>query len=324
MLGTRTAPSFALVQEGLAAAEACLREITPGQHPALTAAAERLLNAGGKRIRPTLVLLTAGIFPADPAHVVSLAAAVELLHTATLVHDDLIDGAGQRRGRPTLNAHWPADAAVLTGDYLFARAADLVTRTNNIPIIHLFTQTLMTIVNGEIKQKFSGPWNAGRDDYFERIYAKTAAMFVLSAEAAAVLGEADEDSVHALRSFGRQVGIAYQIVDDILDFVGSPEQIGKPTGSDLRQGLLTLPAIIHIENRPDDGDVLALLNGNLEDPDLIPRVVTAVRHSGAVNEALLEARQFVARGQLALRMLPDSEYTAALSEIAQYVVERDF
>jgi geranylgeranyl pyrophosphate synthase len=314
---------FAPIQEGLAAVETRLGEVVQGQHEALTAATERLLSAGGKRIRPAICLMTAGIFDADPDHAVSLAAAVEMLHTATLVHDDLIDGALLRRGTPTLNVNWSPAAAVLTGDYLFARAANLVTRTHDVRVMNLFAKTLMVILNGEVRQQFS-QGRTNRDDYYERIYAKTAAMFVLATEAAAALAGADSTSIEALKAFGRQVGMAYQIVDDVLDFVGSPDQVGKPVGSDLRQGLFTLPALYYVQAHPGDPDVQALLNGCMGDADTVARVVAAVRDSGAVDAAKREAHEFVARGQLALAQVPDSVHTVALSAIADYVGRRSF
>ena len=318
-----TAELFAPVQEGLAAVEACLRQAVQDQHSSLTAATERLLNAGGKRIRPAICLMAASIFEANPDRCVSLAASVEMMHTATLVHDDLIDGAALRRGVPTLNADWPADAIVLAGDYLFARAASLIAQTNHPRLIELFAKTLMIVVNGEIKQRFSGRGCINRGDYYERIYAKTAAMFVLATEAAATLGEADPSSLEALSEFGREVGMAFQIVDDALDFIGTPDQIGKPVGNDLRQGLFTLPAIYYVQAHPDDPDVQALLNGNAKDPGTISRVVEVVRTSGAVDETLREARAYVARGQLALERLPPSPYVAALSAVSHYIVDRN-
>jgi geranylgeranyl pyrophosphate synthase len=320
---------FAPIQEGLAAVETRLREIAQGQHDSLTAATERLLSSGGKRVRSAMVLLTAGVFTADLAPgqggfdlAVSLAAAVEMLHTATLVHDDMIDGALLRRGAPTLSAAWSPGLTVLMGDYLFARAAGLVAQTDDLRIMNLFAETLRVIVNGEIRQKFSQGC-VERDDYYERIYAKTAAMFVLCTRAAAMLGGADEASLEASGEFGRQVGLAFQIVDDVLDFVGSPGLMGKPAGSDLRQGLFTLPAIYYFEAHPDDPDMHALLNGRARDPDVIPRVVAAVRESDAISKALREARELAARGQLALARLPDSPHVATLSALADYIVHRD-
>ena len=318
-----TAELFAPVRAELAEVEMRLRGAIASQHASLTAATERLLNAGGKRIRPAICLMTASIFGADPDRSISLAAAIEMMHTATLVHDDLIDEALLRRGVPTLNADWPADAIVLAGDYLFARAAGLIAQTNDTRVVDLFARTLMTVVNGEIKQRFLDRGRLSRDDYDERIYAKTAAMFVLATEAAATLGKADPASLKALSEFGRQVGMAFQIVDDALDFIGAPDQIGKPVGSDLRQGVFTLPAIHYAQAHPDDPDMKALLNGHAQDPDTISRVVAAVRASGAVDEALKQARAFVAQSQIELARLPASPCVAALSAISCYIVERN-
>jgi len=322
MKATCTAELFAPIQEGLAVVETRLREAPAGQHAALAAATEHLLKAGGKRIRPALCLLSAGIFGADPERSVSLAAAIEMLHTATLIHDDLVDGALMRRGVPTLSAERAPDVVVLMGDYLFARAAGLLAETDDLRILQLSAGTLMTIINGEIQQKYARG-HISREDYYERIYAKTAALFVLCAEAAAILGSADQADQEALAEFGRAVGMAYQIVDDVLDFVGTPDQTGKPAGSDLRQGLFTLPAIYYCESHPDDPDMRALLQGRGQEDGVIPQVVSAVRASGAIEAALSEAHAFAARAQLTLANIPDSPYATALSALAHYVVDRD-
>jgi geranylgeranyl pyrophosphate synthase len=321
-LKTTSAELFAPVQEELAAVEARLREAAQDQHDALTAATARLLSSGGKRIRPAMSLLTASVFEADLDLAVSLASAVEMLHTATLVHDDLIDGSLLRRGVPTLNATWSPDLAVLMGDYLFARAAGLVAQTNNLRIINLFANTLRVIVNGEVKQKFS-QGSVDLDDYYERIYAKTAAMFVLATRAAALLGQADEVSLEAISAFGRHVGLAFQIVDDVLDFVGSPDHVGKPVGNDLRQGLFTLPAIYYVQSHPHDPDMHALLNGSARDDDVVMRAVAAVCESDAIAAALQEARELVVQSQLALARLPDAPGVATLSALSRYIVNRD-
>jgi geranylgeranyl pyrophosphate synthase len=313
---------FIPIRDELRAMEKRLCQVAKGQHPNLTAATEHLMSAGGKRIRPAICLLTAGIFDADPDRSVSLAAAIEMLHTATLVHDDLIDGSLLRRGAPTLNADWSPNAVVLTGDYLFAHAAHLGARTDNVQVMKLFAQTLMTIVNGEIEQMFS-PQRVDLDDYVQRIYAKTAALFVLATEAAAVLGNANTAGLSAVREYGRNVGMAFQIVDDVLDFCGTPDRIGKPVGSDLRQGLFTLPAIYYAQAHPDDSDIKTLLNGGIADRGTISRVVAGVCASSAVYEAMQEAHKFVTQAQLALESLPDSAYVAGLSAISQYTVNRD-
>jgi geranylgeranyl pyrophosphate synthase len=317
-----TTELFAPVREGLAAVEARLHEVAQNQHPALTAATDHLLSAGGKRVRPALVLLAAGMFSADWDQSVALAAAVEMLHTATLVHDDLIDGALLRRGVPTLNVDWTPDVTVLTGDYLFARAASLVAQTHNTRIIDRFSRTLMVIVNGEIKQKFSKGL-VSRRDYYERIYAKTAALFRLSTESAAMLGDADEASLEALGQYGWRVGMAFQIVDDVFDFVGTPDKIGKPVGGDLRQGLFTLPAIYYVQDHPYDPDVKALLDGDGADQAIVSRVVAAVSESNAIDKTLEEAHQFVAQAQLALNQLPGSDCREALWAVSEYIVQRE-
>ena len=316
-----TAELFAPVQEGLAAVEARLRQTVQNQHSSLMAATERLLNAGGKRIRPAICLMAASIFEADPDRCVSLAAAVEMMHTATLVHDDLIDGAALRRGVPTLNADWPADAIVLAGDYLFARSASLIAQTNHPRLIELFAQTLMIVVNGEIKQRFSGRGCINRDDYYERIHAKTAAMFVLATEAAATLGEADQASLEALSEFGRQVGMAFQIVDDILDFTGDEAEMGKPVGSDLMQGTLTLPSLLLIDRHPQDNPVGKLFSQRRRQEHL-SQAVEMIRSSDIPQESYSMAAGFGQRAEEALATLPGNEARDTLRDIVHYVLDR--
>lgn len=230
-------------------------------HPDLRAALEHLLAAGGKRVRPTLGLLVGNMLGADEARLVTLGAAVELLHTATLVHDDLIDGALLRRGIPTLNARWSPPATVLTGDFLFARAAKLAADTDHLPLMKAFSETLAIIVNGELTQMFSSRGVIERDNYYKRIYAKTASLFEMTSRAAAMISPVDEHQVEAMRDFGYQIGMAFQVVDDILDFNGDQAAVGKPVGSDLLNGLVTLPAIYYAESHPNDPDVLSLPGG---------------------------------------------------------------
>lgn len=317
------AQMFDPVRDGLNAVEERMREYGPDQHEALTAATEQLLASGGKRIRPAMSLLASGVFDADDDLSVSLAASIEMLHTATLVHDDLIDSSLLRRGLPTLNANWSPGATVLTGDYLFARAADLAAQTNSVRVMKIFARTLMVIVNGEISQMFKSKGVASRDDYYRRIYAKTASVFEAATESGAVVGGATEDEVAALAVYGREVGSAFQIVDDILDFVSDEAHLGKPVGGDLRQGLITLPTLYYLEERPDDRDLRDLLDGHMGDAAIAARAVEAVRNSAAIRASLAEAREFAQRGIAALDILPDGAHTDSLREIAEYVVSRD-
>ena len=168
-----------------------MRSQAEHQHPDLRAALDHLISSGGKRIRPTVTLLIGRILNGDESRLVTLAAAIELLHTATLVHDDLIDGSLLRRGIPTINSKWSPGATVLTGDFMFARAAKLASDTNSIPVMSLFSKTLATIVNGEITQLFSNRCNINREEYYQRIYAKTASLFEASACCAALISTED-------------------------------------------------------------------------------------------------------------------------------------
>ena len=321
---TTTADIFLPIQSDLAAVEAKMRAAAlENQHPALTSALDHLLVSGGKRVRPATALLTARLFDAEPARAVSLAAAIEMLHTATLVHDDLIDGSLLRRGLPTLNAQWTPGATVLTGDFLFARAAELAAQTDSVRVMGVFSHTLMVIVNGEINQMFIGRGEASREGYLNRIYAKTASLFAVAAEAGAILGDADESTVAAMRRYGREMGMAFQIVDDILDFSGDQTRMGKPVGSDLRQGLFTLPVLRYMDHHPDDANVAALLNGHAGESERVAQVVAAVRASPAIDEALDEARAYVARAQAALAAAPANGYRQSLADLAEYFVSRN-
>jgi geranylgeranyl pyrophosphate synthase len=319
-----TVPRFtALARPDLRAVEAKMRESTIEQNSDLTAALEHLLAAGGKRVRPMVSMLAARAFNAPYERSLNIAAAVEMLHTATLVHDDLIDGALLRRGHATLNAQWSPASTVLTGDFVFARAAELAAHAESVRVMNIFAHALMVIVNGELNQMFKGKRQASRELYFQRIYGKTASLFEVAAQAPAILSDADESQVAAMQLYGREVGMAFQIVDDILDFTGSESHVGKPVGSDLRQGLVTLPVLCYLELHPKDGDVSALLNGHSGDGGLINAVVNKVRNSGAIDAAFVEARTYIIRANAALEMAPDNEYRHALAELGEYFVSRD-
>lgn len=291
-------------------------------HPDLRAALEHLLAAGGKRIRPTLGLLVGNMLGAPLEKLVTLGAAVELLHTATLVHDDLIDGALLRRGMPTLNARWSPPATVLTGDFLFARAAKLAADTDHLPLMKLFSDTLATIVNGELTQMFTSRGLVNRDNYEKRIYAKTASLFEMTSRAAAMVSPASEETIETMRDFGYQIGVAFQIVDDILDFVGEQSAVGKPLGSDLLNGLVTLPAIYYAEANPDDADVLSLPKGGWTNSENMTRLVNNIRASDAAKLAMREAEVHIERALSCLSHMDHSAERDALENLARYIVDR--
>jgi len=313
------------VQVSIKEVESLLRAQAGAEHhPDLRAALEHLLAAGGKRIRPTLVLLVGGMLGAPHDKLITLGAAVEMLHTATLVHDDLIDGSLLRRGSPTLNARWSPAATVLTGDFLFARAAKLAADTDYLPLMKLFAETLAVIVNGELTQLFAARGVVSRDNYTQRIYAKTASLFEMSTLAAAMVATEDTQVRDAMRVYGYETGMAFQIVDDILDFIGDPAAVGKPLGSDLLQGLVTLPAIYYAEAHPKDPDVKLLKEGHWSDRDAMIRLVEAIRNSGCIDKAMQEANAAIERALRILASFPPGIEREALDGLAKYIVDRDF
>ncbi len=311
-----------LVSDELARVETLLLEHPPGQHEAVSRALERLLGGGGKRIRPTLVVLSAHLCGADLRQAVIAGAAAEMLHMATLVHDDLIDGSLLRRGVETLNVNWTPAATVLTGDYLFARSAHLVTETGCIGLVQRFAETLVVICNGEILQMFDGkPGQTTVERYQQRINAKTARLIALSAETGAVLVGGHDEWEAALHTYGEGVGTAFQIVDDVLDFTADSETLGKPVGSDLRQGLATLPVLLFLESEQDQSAVRQVLEGDRSE-ETAKRAVQAVAESEAVDQALAVARHHAEEARAALKSFPDTQYRAALLDLADFAVGR--
>ncbi len=313
---------IAPIQDRILLVEEVMRAQSVGNHPDLGAALGHLLSSGGKRVRPAVALLTGGMYGGDPTRLVTLGAAIELLHTATLVHDDLIDGALLRRGIATLNARWSPAATVLTGDFVFARAAKLAAETDSVEVMRLFAETLAIIVNGELTQMFTSRGLASRDDYYSRIYAKTASMFELATAAASLLCPVGQDVIEGARKFGYDIGMAFQIVDDILDFTGEQATVGKPVASDLRQGLITLPALYYIEMNPGDPDLEFLKSGSYYSEDRMDRLITAIRRSGAIDKAMDEARQYVSRALDMLVNQPEGPEQQALVDLTNYIVDR--
>ncbi len=313
---------FAPIQTDLQEVEDLLHSQAEQAQPDLRAALDYLLSAGGKRIRPAVVLLTGKMLGGPHDKLLTLAAAVEMLHTATLVHDDLIDGALLRRGMPTLNTHWSPAATILTGDYMFARAAKLAANSDNLPLIKLFAETLATIVNGEISQLFSSRGLINLENYTKRIYAKTASLFEMTTQAAAMVSPVDAGAIETMRQFGYHLGMAFQVVDDILDFTGEQETVGKPVGSDLLQGLVTLPAIHYAETHPNDPDVLCLTGGCYTEQERMERLVQSIRRSDAIARSKKDAQEHIEKALEILKGTPAGVERQSLEELADYIVNR--
>jgi geranylgeranyl pyrophosphate synthase len=286
-----------------------------------------LVRAGGKRLRPLVLLLAGRAYAYDRDNLVTAGAGVELLHTASLVHDDTVDRAGMRRGRPTLNSVLPSGAVILLGDFLFAQSAMLAAATNSPRVVAIFASTLADICDGQLREMFfAHRLDQTREEYERRIYGKTASLFAGSAEMGAIIGDAPESHVQALRQYGSDVGMAFQIVDDVLDLREGTGQLGKPAGHDLTQGTVTLPKLIYASGLTAPSEARSRLedvvSGVVEEPDEVRSVVEEIRSSGALDAAMHEAEQFAARSKSHLVMSPDPETREMLEEIADVICER--
>lgn len=323
----RAAPGadpLASVRPSLQRLEAVLADDAGIEFPLVSELLRYVFSAGGKRLRPALVFLTARLGAADADAVVCLAAAVETLHTATLVHDDLVDGALLRRGLPALNVRWSPGATVLAGDWLFARAARFAADTNDIAVQRIFARTLQAITAGELRQLFGRRGLPTEDEYRARIYGKTASLFEGATEATAVLLRLPEAQVAALAGYGRWVGTAFQIVDDVLDFTGDPERLGKPVGGDLRSGQVTLPAMLHLARRPDAAPWLAEPGGGEPDAAAVGALVDAIRADrDAIAGARAAARAAVDEAVAQLGALPAGAARDDLAAVAALAIARD-
>jgi geranylgeranyl pyrophosphate synthase len=327
----KTIPLLEPLTDDLERVERKLREPAHPEHPQLTSALHSLLGSGGKRLRPALALLAGKFYPIDTEKLVALAASVEMLHTATLVHDDLIDGALLRRGESTINARWNTGATVLTGDYLFARAAALAAETKHVRVMTIFADTLMTICSGELRQIFDRnalprldsdeSWETALERYDQRIHAKTASLFAAATESAAVLGDASPEEVDALRDYGHFLGMGFQIIDDILDFQGDEGVLGKPVASDLREGIVTLPVLYYLRENPNDERVSAIVRSGGEEGQ-VQDVVAAISESGATARAMDRAHDLIRQSQAALEALPQGQARDTLHALAEFTVSR--
>lgn len=327
MVDIRARGVFATMKPELERVEARLEESAAIEFPAVSELVLGLVRAGGKRLRPLVLLLAGRAFAADGETLVTAGAGVELLHTASLVHDDTVDKAALRRGRPTLNSVLSSGSVILLGDYLFAQSAMLAAATNSPRVVSIFAGTLGDICDGQLREMFvAHRLDQSREEYERRIYGKTASLFAGSAEMGAIIGNARESDVQALRQYGSDVGMAFQIVDDVLDLREGEERLGKPAGHDLTQGTVTLPTLIYAANLLEESaemqNLRAVVSGNTDDRASIDEVVEDIRRSGALEESLSEAERFVARAKERIRHIPDRETQDMLTEVADIICDR--
>jgi geranylgeranyl pyrophosphate synthase len=315
---------MALVRPGLARLEASLAGLADSDDPILAPMLSTVLPGTGKRLRPALSLLIGSMAGTPDAEALNhMAVGVELLHTASLVHDDIVDESDTRHGAATLYARVGNALAVLVGDYLFSQAAHECVATGNLGVVRLFAETLGAMAQGQIDDangQLGGRhlWKTlSRESYYRTIRGKTASLFVLACQGTALLAGLGSAQVDGLRDYGLNLGLAFQVFDDILDFTSTEEQLGKPVGSDLRQGTITLPVILMRDQERIDGRFRAAFE--TEDVDLQVRLV---RESGAVDAASAEAESLVSRARAAIEVLPGGAQRDALDALAYYVTHR--
>lgn len=314
-----------VVADDFAAVDEIIRQQLSSRVPLVEKIGDYIISAGGKRLRPLLVLLAGRALDYRQDDLRLLAAIIEFLHTSTLLHDDVVDMSGMRRGRSTANALWGNAPSVLVGDFLYARSFEMMVALGSMPVMRIISQATRVIAEGEVLQLTKvRDANTTEETYMEVIRGKTAMLFEASTHSAAVLAQADPDTAEALRRFGDNLGIAFQLVDDLLDYRGDAETLGKNVGDDLAEGKPTLPLIYTMrEGTPEQAALVrqAIQKGGIED---LERIREAVGASGALDYTARLAREYADRAIECLRQLPDSEHRQAMEELTRFSVARTF
>ncbi|WKB37128.1 heptaprenyl diphosphate synthase component II [Terrilactibacillus sp. S3-3] len=294
-------------------------------HPVLNEASLDLLRAGGKRIRPILVLLSARFGDRGRPEVKKAAVTLELIHMASLVHDDVTDDAELRRGKATVKAKWDNRVAMFTGDYIFAKAIELISEFDNPNAHLLISRTIRDLSLGEIEQiKDLYNWKQNLRRYLLRIKRKTAILMALSCQLGALAAGCDDQLARKLYYYGYFLGMSYQITDDILDFVGTEKQLGKPAGSDLRQGNITLPTLFALKNPELRGALIGVLEAEQPDEKAWRAAVSAVRTSGGIEQSEALSDRYLQKAKRILDDLPEPKTTRPLAMIADYIGRRKY
>jgi len=289
--------------------------------------AGHLIAGGGKRMRPMLTLASGALlgYPGTRHH--KLAAAVEFIHTATLLHDDVVDGSGMRRGKRTANLIWGNPASVLVGDFLFSRAFELMVEDGSLKVLRILSHASAVIAEGEVDQLTAQRRiETDEEHYLDIISAKTAALFAAACRVSPVVAEASEDAELALECYGRNLGIAFQLSDDVIDYASDAETMGKGVGDDFRDGKMTLPVILAYARGSDDDRAFwrSAIGGQRISDDDLEHAIGLLKGTDALADTIERARQYARRAIDSLAMFPASKAKSALSEAAEFAVARAF
>ena len=302
-----------------------LKNLIGAGHPILQAAAEHLFSAGGKRLRPGIVLLISKAISPEFCLTTKhkrLAEITEMIHTASLVHDDVVDEASTRRGVDTVHSRFNTRVAVLAGDFLFAQASWHLANLDNVNVVKLLSRVIMDLAEGEIKQNLNRFDSAQSfSKYINKSYCKTASLIANSCKAAGVLSGINDENLSSLYDFGKNIGLAFQVVDDILDFTGNDKQLGKPAVSDLASGYLTAPVLYALE---ENKQLSVLINRELAEKDDLDDALNIIMNSKAIESSRKLAEDFAMLSKEAIVWLPDSEYKRALMALPEFVLSRIF
>jgi octaprenyl-diphosphate synthase len=313
-----------LAADDMRAVDALIRSRLSSEVVLINQIAEHIVASGGKRLRPMLHLLSARACGYQGKEHVQLAAVVEFIHTATLLHDDVVDESDLRRGRKTANALWGNAASVLVGDFLYSRSFQLMVELERLRVMKILADTTNAIAEGEVLQLLHVN-NPETDEaaYLRVVERKTAVLFAAATRLGAVICDADADTERALEQYGLNLGFAFQIADDVLDYTADAQSLGKNLGDDLAEGKATLP-VIHAMQHGDAGS-RALIRHAIEhgDLDALPQIVSAVRHSGGLSYSERRAREYAHAASAALAALPAGSHRDALLSLASYAVDRD-
>lgn len=320
----KLAKTYGYLKKDLDAIETALHTAIQAEHPVLRKASTQLLNAGGKRIRPVFVLLCGQMADEHPDRLLTVAVSLELIHMATLVHDDVVDDAELRRGKPTIKYQYNNRVAMYTGDYILARALEYITQLNQPDIHRLLSETLVEVCVGEIEQiKYKYNWNQQLRDYLRRIRRKTALLIATSCKLGALAGGTSQQDARKLYQYGYYIGMSYQIIDDILDFTSSEKVLGKPTASDLLQGNVTLPVLFAMKNK----DFKEKLEQTLQKPEVInetefTELLSILHKTDAIEQSYQVSEQYLNKALMALQGLPNKKAKRALDSIARSIGDR--
>ncbi|MHB8596087.1 MAG: polyprenyl synthetase family protein [Ktedonobacteraceae bacterium] len=317
---------FAGIQPDMDQVDATFEERATSGLDILNSASMHALGSPGKRLRTALTLLAGKMKTYRFEKLLPLSVAFEMVHLATLIHDDIVDNAKTRRGNPTVNALWGDNIAILLGDYYFAKTAGLIADINENRIDHLFSDTVATVCEGTILEMMT----AGRIDltiesYYEKISHKTACLIAACCKGGAIVSHASDEEIELLTDYGMNLGIAFQIIDDVLDYTEDQDTIGKPAGNDLRQGMVTLPLIYALQGQSQNGhyqQVYSLLNDSLHKEEDINAVVGWVTGGAGVEHSLTDAQTYADKARTALHHFPASPDREVLDELIDFVVLR--